>query len=181
VHRQKTFISVEEREHAIFLSRRINHRLSTNGTQAVCLTGPLQGNKLGISKAEREASLIDFASGNASVLIGTSASNEGVDIRADYGYAWNFDGSATRATQKEGRVGRHSRGPAKFEYLCSCPTDYWKLERIIKKMIAFHEMLNEQRKLVRDIICAKQAADPPPSNYNSGNIINPRPPRGMLF
>lgn len=180
-HRQKTFISVEEREHAIFLSRRINHRLSTNGTQAVCLTGPLQGSKLGISKAEREASLIEFASGDASVLIGTSASNEGVDIRADYGYAWNFDGSATRAKQKEGRVGRHSRGPAKFEYLCSCPTDYWKLERIIKKMIAFHIMLNEQRNLVRDIIFAKQVANGAPPNDTGEQNINPIPAPGMLF
>lgn len=180
-HRQKTFISVEEREHAIFLGRRINHRLSTNGTRAVCLTGAPHGSKLGITKAEREASLIDFASGNASVLIGTSASNEGVDIRADYGYAWNFDGSATRAKQKEGRVGRHSRGPAKFEYLCSCPTDYWKLERIIKKMIAFHRMLNEQRNLVRDIICAKQVANEKPRNDTGDKNINPIPPPGMLF
>jgi ERCC4-related helicase len=171
-YKKKTFISVQEREHAIFLAARINHYLGPKGIQAVCLTGSPQGGKLGITKKERETSLTDFGTGSASVLIGTSASNEGVDIDADRGYCWNFDASATKAKQKEGRVGRHTSAQGEFEYLCSCLSDYIKLQRIMRKMIDFHTMLNEQRSLIQEITRGSEKA----SHDNQ-----PKPPPGMLF
>jgi single-stranded-DNA-specific exonuclease len=146
-HQKKTFISVSEREHAIFLARRISHRLSNIATSAVCLTGNATKGVLGISTQERVENLRRFNSGEATVLVGTSASNEGVDIEATYGYAYQFDSSATKAKQKEGRVGRRTLG--QFEYLCSNLSDYTKLRRAFEKMIHFQEMLNEQR---RDIV-----------------------------
>lgn len=149
-HQQKTFVSVSEREHAIFLARRISHRLASIATKAVCLTGAPTKGVLGISTRERVENLQRFNSGEATVLVGTSASNEGVDIEATYGYAYQFDSSATKAKQKEGRVGRRTLG--QFEYLCSNLSEYTKLRRAFEKMIHFQSMLNEQRRDIFELL-----------------------------
>jgi ERCC4-related helicase len=154
-HGRRTFISVRDRDHAVFFAKRINALLSERGIHAVPLTGKGEGARKGISASERTSNLAAFNDGRASVIVGTSASNEGVDIDAEHGYIVVFDGSQTSAKQKEGRVGRRALG--KVDYLCTTledqalRTDYLIVLQILRKDIAFLRLLNNERAKVTSL------------------------------
>lgn len=142
-HTKRSFVSTRLIDHAVFLTKRINYQVPSRSNQVVTLTGLGSATRKGVSRKERKSNLASFNAGDASVLVGTSACNEGVDLVADYGYAVDFDGSQTSARQKEGRVGRHSFGV--FTYLCTTVEDHAKVNNILYKDIAFQEMLNRER------------------------------------
>jgi single-stranded-DNA-specific exonuclease len=142
-HPKRTFVSTRLVDHAVFLTKRIDHLVTSRSGDVVTLTGLGRGTHKGVSRKERKSNLASFNAGEASVLVGTSAGNEGVDLVAEYGCAVDFDGSQTNARQKEGRVGRHSFGV--FDYLCTTLEDHSKVNSIFYKDIAFQEMLNRER------------------------------------
>lgn len=142
-HNKPVFVSTHLVDHAMLLTQRIQHHVSSRAGRVSTLTGLGSGIRKGVSRADRKSNLASFNSGNATVIVATSAGNEGVDLVADYGYALDFNGSQTSARQKEGRVGRRSFGV--FEYLCTTPEEHAKVNNIIYKDILFQEMLNTAR------------------------------------
>jgi single-stranded-DNA-specific exonuclease len=172
-HNKPAFVSTRLVDHAMFLTQRIHHHVSSRTASVVTLTGLGTGTRKGVSRTDRERNLASFNAGDASVIVATSAGNEGVDLVADYGYALDFDGSQTSARQKEGRVGRRSFGV--FEYLCTTPEDHAKVNNILHKDIRFQEMLN----VARAKVTAK--AGLPPLTKAATSIPSKKPTTGWLF
>jgi ERCC4-related helicase len=151
----RAFICVRRREHAIFLASRLNFLLSDADRKAAALTGAGQGVRKGISPKEREENLSAFNHGDATILDATSAGYEGLNIHADFGAAIEFDRSERKATQSQGRVGRHG-SQNQFTYYCMSKQDYAKVLTILRKFIKVAEQRNAERAAI-----TKDAGLPP--------------------
>lgn len=156
-HGRRSFLSIQGREHAIFLAKRLAFRLKTD---AVAFTGSGEGASLGITAREAKANLASYNGRLASIIVGTSKACEGIDLDADYGYCVTFDGSHTRSKQKQGRVGRRSFG--RFDYLYTSGAEYGRILNIVRKDIAFQRMLNRERTAVLALQAATKRSLTPP-------------------
>lgn len=141
----KTFLSVRSRELALFRARHLSYLLKDRSIKAVPLTGLGSGTRRGVSRNDRFKNLSLFNSGEAHILVGTSAADEGIDITASQGFSSNV-GSHRRDKQQKGRVGRSSFG--RFTHLCSSPKSYGKALNLIRKDIQFVNMLKNERSTI---------------------------------
>jgi ERCC4-related helicase len=145
----KTFLSVRSRELALFRARHLSYLLKDRSIKAVPLTGLGSGTRRGVSRNDRFKNLSLFNSGEAHILVGTSAADEGIDITASQDFSSNV-GSHRRDKQQKGRVGRSSFG--RFTHLCSSPKSYGKALNLIRKDILFVDMLrNERSNIIQEL------------------------------
>jgi ERCC4-related helicase len=112
------------------------------GSGAVALTGLGSGTHKGVSRPARRENLEQFLSGDANVLVSTSAGNEGIDFKGlRHGYVVRGTASLIEALQQWGRL----RGGGDFTYLCSGPEEHGKFMNILRKEESFYHKMNEER------------------------------------
>lgn len=134
---------------------KINEVLSENGIASQILIGQSTKERKGMSQDEQIEILRKFGKNEFNVLIGTSISEEGLDVPAvDYAIFYEAVPSEIRAIQRRGRVGRHVAGKTIFLITKDTRDEayYWSSLHKEKKMRSIlHEMKEKiEKKTLKD-------------------------------
>lgn len=136
---------------------KIKESLSKEGIKSEILVGQRVKNGIGMSQQKQVETLNDFKEGKFNVLIGTSISEEGLDVPAvDYAIFYESVPSEIRAIQRRGRVGRQAAGKVIF-LLAKDTRDesyYWAAFQKEKKMkgILYNMKEKTKKKTLKDWI-----------------------------
>lgn len=94
---------------------KIKKKLTDAGIKAAILVGQSSKNGTGMTQDQQLDVLTRFKEGEFNVLIGTSVSEEGIDVPSvDYAIFYEAVPSEIRAIQRRGRVGRQEAGKVIF-------------------------------------------------------------------
>lgn len=98
-----------------FTVEKINQLLRENGIKSQILIGQATKERKGLTQKEQIEILKRFGEGEFNVLVGTSISEEGLDVPAvDYAIFYEAVPSEIRSIQRRGRVGRQVSGKIVF-------------------------------------------------------------------
>jgi len=128
----------------------IKEILSREGIKAEILIGQAKKGGKGMSQEEQVNTIKNFSEGKFNILVGTSISEEGLDIPfADYAIFYEAVPSEIRVVQRRGRVGRQKVGKVVFLLTKGTRDEvyYWAAFQKEKKMKGILYDMKEKKRL----------------------------------
>jgi len=153
----KILIFNQYRDSANFLVGKLNE---IEGVRAKLFVGQMKKKGTGLSQKEQIQIIQDFKEGKYNVLVGTSVSEEGLDIPSvDLVMFYEPIPSAIRTVQRRGRTGRMSEGKVKVlvtkgtrdeAYRWTAYHKENRMHRILKNLKAKLSLSSDKQKKVKD-------------------------------
>ena len=128
---------------------RIKNMLQKEGMKTEILIGQTMKDGKGMSQQQQIETLRRFGEGEFNVLVGSSISEEGLDVPAvNYAIFYEAVPSEIRAIQRRGRVGRQTTGKIIF-LLTKGTRDEAYFHSALRKEKKMHQILGEMKDKVR--------------------------------